>query len=206
MIYIIILSFKKLTNSLLLLFTTFVVTRMKNNATYVDEADQVLVVETANTAFSEAITAAASGDHHSIGLMHKHRDSLEKELTILTKMLELHTDQDVLFFTYPGFEVRKKPSRNFMPLSKPVIKALKQGILSGSLNGELVDYPEGVNQVALQHSSDGGIAWTNSSYSAGKRFSIEGLPPRNAYLVRACYHGSNKRMSDWSDPMGLFVL
>ncbi len=180
MLFTIVLTFKKLTNALLVLFVNFVVSRMKNNATYVDEAAQVLVVETANTAFSTAITAAGTGDHTNIALMRKRRDTLENELTILTKMLELHPGEDVTFFTFPGFEVRKKPTRNLMPLTKPVIKALKQGVLSGTLDGEVVELPDGVTQVALQHSSDGGIAWTNGSYATGKRFSIEDLTPRNA--------------------------
>ena len=206
MFYSIVLTFKKLTNALLVIFVNYVVARMKNNATYADEADQVAAVELANTAFSEAITAAGTGDHINVALMHKHRDTLENELTALAKMLELHRGEEVTFFTYPGFEVRKKPSRNLMPLTKPVIKALKQGVLSGTLDGEVVGIPDGVTQLAIQHSADGGIAWTNGSYSAGKRFSVSNLAARNAYLVRVCFHGSNKRMSDWSDPMGLFVL
>jgi len=191
---------------MLVIFVNYVVSRIKNNATYAAEADQVAVIELANTAFSAAISAAGTGDHTNVALMHKHRDTLENELTTLAKMLELHRGESVTFFTYPGFDVRKKPSRNLMPLAKPVIKALKQGVLSGTLDGEVVQIPDGFTQLAVQHSSDGGIAWTNGSYSAGKRFSVENLPARNAYLVRVCFHGSNKRMSDWSDPMGLFVL
>lgn len=206
MYFTIVLAFKKLTNAMLLLFTNYVVTRMKNNATYTEEADQVEVVELANNAFSDSITAAATGDHTNVKLMQKRRQTLETELTILARMLELRRMSDVTFYTYPGFEIRKKPTRNLMPLSKPVVKYLKQGVLSGSLDGEVTELPDGVTQLAIQHSSDGGIAWTNGSYSAGKRFSVEGLTARNAYLIRVCFHGSNKRMSDWSDPMGLFVL
>lgn len=206
MSFTITLAFKKLTNAFLLLFVKHVVSKMKDNPVYVDEAAQVEVVDLATEAFSSAITAAGSGDRTKITVMHQKRKLLEEEVTALARMMELRRIDDITFYTAPGFEVRKKPTRNTMPLQKPVIKSLKQGVLSGTLDGEVVEVPDGVTQLAIQQSSDGGIAWTNGSYSAGKRFSVEGLLTRNAYLVRVCFHGSNKRMSDWSDPMSLFVL
>lgn len=204
--YSITLSFKRLTNSLLVVFVNYVVSKMKNNPVYADEADQVDVVELANTAFSSSITEAATGDHNKISMMHKRRAALETEVVALAKMLELRRDVDTNFYTDPGFELRKKPVRSLMPLEKPVIKFLKQGILSGTLDGEVVDVPNGVTQLAIQHSMDGGQAWNNGSYSAGKRFGVSFLQPRNSYLVRLRFHGSFGRMSDWSDPMSLFVL
>lgn len=206
MSFTITLAFKKLTNAFLLLFVKHVVSNMKDNPVYVEEAAQIDVVDAASEAFSAAITAAASGDRTKITVMNQKRSLLETEVTALARMMELRRMEDITFYTAPGFEVRKKPTRNTMPLQKPVIKSLKQGILSGTLDGEVVEVPDGVTQLAIQQSVDGGIAWMNGSYSAGKRFSVEGLASRNAYLIRVCFHGSNKRMSDWSDPMGLFVL
>jgi hypothetical protein len=206
MFYTIILNFKKQTAALLLIFVNFVVKQMKGNPTYLDLALQVDTVESANTVFSDALTAAGTGDYNNVTVMRQKRKLLEDEVTVLARMLELTRNPDITFYTYPGFEVRRKPTRNLMPLNKPVIKFLKQGVLSGSLDGEVVDYPEGVTQLALQYSLDGGISWNNGSYSSGKRFSLANLTARNSFLVRACYHGSNKRMSDWSEPMALFVL
>ncbi len=206
MLFTITLAFKKLTNAFLLLFVKHVVSIMKNNPVYAAEAAQVEVVDLAIEAFSTAVTAAASGDRTKITIMHQKRKLVEDEVTALARMMELRRLDDVTFYTAPGFEVRKKPTRNNMPLQKPVIKFLKQGTLSGTLDGEVVEMPDGVTQLAIQRSSDGGIAWVNGSYSAGKRFSVSDLESRNAYLVRVCFHGSNQRMSDWSEPMGLFLL
>ena len=206
MSFTITLAFKKLTNALLLLFVRYVVSKMKDNPVYAEEKKQVDVVDLAIGAFSTAITAASTGDRTKITVMHQKRKLLEDELTALARMMELRRVEDITFYTEPGFEVRKKPVRNTMPLQKPLIKALKQGVLSGTLDGEVIEIPDGVTQLAIQHSSDGGIAWTNGSYAAGKRFSVSGLAARNAYLIRVCFHGSFKRMSDWSEPKGLFLL
>ncbi len=206
MLFTITLAFKKLTNAIFLLFVKHVVSVMKDNKVYDQEAEQIGIVDLANQAFSDAVTAAGSGDRTKITIMHQKRKLLEDEVTVLAKMMELRRIDDITFYTAPGFEVRKKPTRNNMPLPKPVIKFLKQGTLSGTLDGEVVEMPDGVTQLAIQRSNDGGIAWLNGSYSAGKRFSAADLESRTAYLVRVCFHGSNQRMSDWSDPMGLFVL
>ncbi len=206
MLFTITLSFKKLTNAFLLLFVKHVVSVMKDNPVYAAEAAQVGIVDLANLAFTDAVTAAGSGDRTKITIMHQKRKLLEDEVTALARMMELRRIDDITFYTAPGFEVRKKPTRNFMPLQKPVIKFLKQGTLSGTLDGEVVEMPDGVTQLAIQRSNDGGIAWLNGSYSAGKRFNVSDLETRQAYLIRVCFHGSNQRMSDWSEPMGLFVL
>lgn len=206
MLYNVNLTFKKLTNALLVLFVNYVVSKMKSSSRYDSVKDQFILVDSSNQQFMQAVAEAATGDHNKIKVMHQKRGNLENELTALVRMMELTRDPDVTYYTEPGFEVRKKPVRNNMPLFRPVIKYLRQGTLSGSLDGEVVELPDGVTQLAIQQSIDGGIAWTNGSYSAGKRFSLEGLASRNSYLVRVCFHGSHKRMSDWSEPMALFVL
>jgi hypothetical protein len=204
----ILLNFKKSPDADLLLFGSDVVANMKGNARYDgdDLQAQVLAVELSLSAFQTAANNASDGGSSLIQTRREKRKVLENDLTILAKLLELHTNEDITYFTEAGFRVRKQPERHLGPLPRPVMKYARQGVMSGSIDGESDDFPDGVKQIAVEYSPDNGQSWHNGTYSTGKRFTMDNLTPRAEYLLRVCYQGTRQRVSDWSEPLGLFVL
>jgi len=203
----ILLTFKKGPDAELLQFGNEVVAAMKDNPRYgADLQPQVLIVEDYLTQFQIAVNNAADGGHTLVQTRREKRKLLEKELTVLAKMLELHVDEDDTFFTGAGFQLRKQPERHLGPFPQPVLRYVRQGVMSGTVDGESLDLPDGVMQIGIEYSTDNGQTWHNGTYSTGKRFTIEALPPREEYLFHVCYQGTRQRLSDWSEPAGLFVL
>ncbi len=198
-------SFKREKDPALVLFSQQVVEKTKGNVTYEPEQAQVTKVETATRDFETAIANASTGDRDKIKRRNEKRAALELELTLLGKMLEMRIVEVETFYTEAGFEVRKSPVRNRQPFDQPKIKSLNQGTLSGTIAGITQDFPEGVTQLAAQHSQDNGSNWENGTYSNGKRFLVQGLEIRKEYLVRVRFHGTHGRISDWSEPVAFFV-
>lgn len=202
----ILLDFKKFSNAELQVFAENVVEKTKAVPAYHDEQAQVLIVETATTAFATAIIEASTRDHVKIEIRDQKRVVLENELVQLAKLLQLHIDKGEDFYLAAGFQVRKTPVKHLNPLPRPVLRYVKQGVKSGSVDGESSDWPASVKEIAAEYSVDNGLNWVNSTYSTGKRFTMEGLVPRAEYFIRISYLGTHQRRSDWSEPVGVFVL
>ena len=204
--YIIMLGFKKFDDAKLLAYAKNVVAKTLGVPRYAAENAQVVLVETATTDFQTAVQNASTGDRVLISIRRDKRLVLTNELGLLAMKLELHTDEDESFFIGAGFEVRSKPQKHLLPLPAPSLKYVRQGTMSGFVDGEATDFPPSVTQIAIEYSSDGGLSWNNGTYSTGKRFRLENLAPRAEYKLRVSYQGTRQRMSDWSEPMGIFVL
>lgn len=204
--FFILMSFKMYLDAELLKFAREVVTLMKGKAKYTDEQAQVTAVEAQIEVFQVASDKAAEGTTTFINDSVKQREDLLAKLVVLTKLLEVHTTEEEAFFTEAGFKVRQKPVRSNAPLPSPVIDDVQRDVLSGSIRGEVKDFPKGVSQIAVEHSNDNGSTWYNGTYSTGKRFKLEGLTPRKEYLIRTCYVGTFQRRSDWSETKSIFVL
>lgn len=204
----ILLTFKKTPDAELLLFGSDVVANMTGNPRYSapDLVSKVAEVSSALADFQAAANAASDGGRTLIQARREKRTLLENELTLLAKLLELYTNEDITFFTGAGFRIRKTPERHLGPLPQPVLRYARQGVQSGSVDGEADDFPDGVKQIAIKYSSDHGQTWNNGTYSTGKRFTMENLNPKVEYMFRVCFQGTRQRQSDWSEPMGLFVL
>ncbi len=202
----ILLTFKRYSDADLHVFSENVVEKTKGVTAYVDEQAQILIVEAATQAFAHAILEASTRDIVKTEIRNQKRILLLNELVQLAKLLQLHTGVDEDFFLAAGFDVRKTPVNHLNPLPRPVLRYIRQGVLSGSVDGESLHWPPSVKEIAAEYSSDNGQSWKNSTYSTGKRFNMDGLTPRNEYLVRIAYQGTRQRASDWSEPMGIFVL
>lgn len=205
MVHSLLLAFKKANDSELSVFAADVVSKTAGNDRYAAEQTQVEAVNAAQQVFEQAIYRASDGGRSLILIRRNKRVELELELSKLAKMLELHVDETADFFTETGFELRKKAVSNRGPLDQPVLRALRQGVLSGTLEGEVENFPKGVRQIGVEFSTDG-QSWRNGTYSTGKRFVLENLNPKLEYKVRIKFIGTYQRKSDWSDPLSAFVM
>jgi hypothetical protein len=202
----ILLDFKRLPIAELLLFILNVIKKMKDNSKYEAESSRLKAVEASYDLLVVATTEADKGGAVKKDARDIQRGKTLKEMDMLVQLMELHTEAAETFFLEAGFQLRKTPTRQDGPLEKPIFNYVRQGVLSGTIDGAVKNYPVSATQLALRYSEDKGLTWVNGTYAAGKRFSMVGLPIRKDVLVSACYHGTHQRMSDWSDPVSVFVL
>lgn len=202
----ILLNFKRFSDNDLSAFAANIVTNMADNPAYAAESTQVGVISDALGAYNLALAGARDGGRTLRKIRDEKREALLTALMLLVLQLEMHHDKEASFFTATGFTLRKAPERNTAPFPKASLKYLRQGTLSGSVDGESYDFPDSVKQLAVEHSSDSGQTWQNGTYSTGMRFTLTGLPLKKDCLVRVRYLGTRQRHGDWSEPMSLFVL
>lgn len=182
-----------------------VVLKMKGKPAYPDEQAQVLVVETSNAAFGQAVSDANGGGRASINNRKLARNALLVQVKLLIRQMELHVDADMSFFLNAGFKVWKTSVRERVPLEAPALILLERGVLSGTVSGKVMNLPKGFTQLAVEFSYDN-ITWHNGTYTAGKKFLLSGLTPKQNVSVRVRFNGSFQRQSDWSNIREVFVL
>ena len=200
------LDFKRYSDDSLLAFAKDVVQRMLANPAYPTEQDRVTAVDEALTPFQKAMSNASEGGRTLKNIRTEKRELLLMQLQLLAMQLDLHIGEPPSFFTATGFLLRKKPVKGDGLLPQAVLKYVRRTSLSGVVEGEAIQFPDTVRQIAVEHSMDGGATWQNGTYASGKRFRLYGLTPRQDYLVRVCFHGTRQRTGNWSEPMGVFVL
>jgi hypothetical protein len=118
----------------------------------------------------------------------------------------LHAKGDEGYPLGAGFNLKAKPQRSNLPLPRPVLKYLRRGVKSGTVEGELVDFPKGVREFSLLHSTDGGVTKSNGTSTSGKRFIIDLGVMEQRVQVSGYFLGTFQRKSDECDAMDVFVL
>ena len=206
MIFKILLSFKRYSDNDLSAFASDIVDNMKDNPVYEAEAARVTAISQTLAIFNQAMAKASDGGRTLKRIRNEKRELLLGEMVLLVTQLSLYADKDSSFFTATGFLLRKTPTRHEGPLPKAVLRYIRRGVLSGSVDGETDSFPDPVKQIAVEYSMDNGQSWQNGTYSTGKRFTVTGLPTKTDCQLRVCYHGTRQRTGDWSEPLGVFVL
>jgi hypothetical protein len=87
-----------------------------------------------------------------------------------------------------------------------LIKYLRRGVKSGTVGGELVDFPKGSREFSLLHSTDGGVTKLNGTSTSGKRFIIDLGVMEQRVQVSGYFLGTFQRKSEECDAMDVFVL
>ena len=175
-------------------------------ARFSDLQAQVDIIKPLLQTFTNAIAAATDGGKLLTQAKKKARKELISEMDILKALVLVFAKGDPTYVTEAGFKLREKPVRNNQPLPQPKWIDLKRGVLSGTVNGELKNFPKGVTSAGVKHSYDGWVTEKNGTYTTGQNFVLEGLEPRKEVEVKVCFHGTFQRRSDDSDSMKIFVL
>jgi len=202
----ILLNFKRFSDNDLLAFAIDIVDNMKNNAAYAPEATRVNAVDTALQAYNLAVAKASDGGRTLKNIRTEKKLLLLQELDLLATQLSMYVDKEPSFFTATGFRLRKTPGKYDGPLPKAVLKYLKRGEKSGTVDGETLGFPESVKEIAVEYSFDKGTSWKNGTYSTGKRFTVNNLPIKQDCQIRVCFLGTRQRKGDWSEPMNVLGL
>lgn len=202
----ILVNYKRFPISELVAFVMQLISKTDGVSTYKAIQKQVDIVKLSYNAFVKAVDAASDGGKTLTLLRTQQKMVLLKDLGDLVLLTQLHANGDESYALGAGFNIKAKPQRSNVPLPKPVLKYLRRGIKSGTVEGELVDFPKGVREFSLLHSTDGGKTKTNGTSTSGKRFIIDLGITEQRVQVSGYFLGTFQRKSDECDAMDVFVL
>ena len=187
-------------------FCRQVISKTDSVTRYVDLQAQVDIVKPSYLTFIDSVTAATHGGKLLTQAKLKAKNELLITMEDLAALAKVFAKGEESYATEAGFDLRKKAVRSNSPLERPELNYLKRGVLSGSIEGEIKNFPKGANEVGIKHSYDGWATVKNSIYTSGKKFNIENLEVKKDVEIKVCFIGTFQRKSDDSDPMSIFVL
>lgn len=202
----VLLKFLKFKDADLITFVLQCISKTDGVEEYAMLQSQVDIVKESSEAFIKAVEAASDGGKLLVYLRKQEKLNLLQDMKKLALLVELNADGDEAFVLGAGFNLRSKPQRSNTPLGKPVLKYLRRGKKSGTVEGELVDFPKGVREFNLLYSTDNGITKTNGTSTSGKRFIIDLGFTEKRVQVSGYFIGTFQRKSDECEPMEVFVL
>lgn len=202
----ILVDYKRFSIADLLAFVMQLISKTDGVAKYKAIQKQVDIVKLSYDTFVKAVDAASDGGKTLTLLRTQQKMVLIKDLGDLVLLTQLHANGDEAYATGAGFNTRAKPQRSNLPFPKPVLKYLRRGVKSGTVEGELKDFPKGVKEFSLLHSTDGGVTKSNGTSTSGKRFILDLGITEQRVQVSGYFLGTFQRKSDECDAMEVFVL
>lgn len=202
----ILLDFKKMKTGELLAFVLQLISKTDGVKHYKALQAQVDIVKLSYEVYVKSVDAASDGGKTLVLLKKQHKLQLFTDLEDLVLVTTLNAKGDEAYPLGAGFNLKAKTQRSNLPLPKPVLKYLRRGVKSGTVVGELVDFPKGAREFSLLHSTDGGVTKTNGTSTSGKRFTIDLEVVEQRVKVSGYFLGTFQRKSDECDALEVFVL
>jgi hypothetical protein len=196
----------KMSQAVLRTHSNDVATDTVDKPTYAAVSDEADDVKLKSDAYDLACTNAANGGIGLVETKNKRKKELLLALDALGNALQATFTGDYTYIINAHYDYRKNPQQSNEPLPDPDLEFAVNGVLSGTVNGKVSNFPTGVKTVAVEYSDDNGLTWKNGTYSTGKKFTLSGLTPRTDYLIRVFFHGSHQRTSNPSVVKPVFVL
>jgi hypothetical protein len=187
-------------------FCQNVISRTDGVTAYNELQVQVDIVKPLLTKYESAVVAAMDGGKLLTQAKRKAKVNLLDAMEDLAALTKVYAKGVATYVTDAGFQLKKRAVRSNQPLPQPEWNFLKRGVLSGTVEGEIKNFPAGVKEVGIKHSYDGWATEKNGTYSTGKKFVLAGLEVKREVEVKICYLGTYQRKSDDSLPMQVFVL
>lgn len=188
-------------------FANQVIIKTDGVAEYAALQEQVNIVKPLLTKFINAVAAASDGGKQLTQAKLAAKKELVDQLEVLALLTQINAKGNEFYLLGAGFNSRKKPVNNRnKPLAKPEWKYLRRGVLSGTVEGEVMNFPSGTKEIGIQYSYDGWQTAHNGTYTSGKKFIVKGLDIKREVELKLTFNGSFQRKSDASDAKGVFVL
>jgi hypothetical protein len=195
------LSFATFTDDQLDSFAVLVIACLKTNPLFPNLPVSILVLTTLQTAFQNAIIAAAQGGTMATAAKNEARDSLVSVLRQTAAYVQSLGLTNVSQVLSSGFDIVNSNTTP-TPLAQPVFT------LDNSITTQLAIYLQAViNAKAYQiQFSTGAGAWQDAGiYPSTKGIILPGLIPGNTYNVRIRAIGGSTQYSPWSATMSMMA-
>ena len=199
------LGFSRLADANLVTKTNQIIAGMTGNPSYPKPTPTLAAVQTATTAFSDALTAAADGGKTKTALKNAAREELLALLRNLALFVQQNCTDDLAVLLSSGFDARKEP-QPAGTLPAPEGATLLNGTLSGVL--DLRSRPV-VNAKSYEAQTTTDVnkdeSWKDVGTFTSTRIALEDLTPGMTYWARVRAIGS-AGPGAWSDAVSAMAI
>jgi hypothetical protein len=184
-------------------FTSNIITSLTGNAGFPTPPVPLTAVTALQTAFEDAMTAAAQGGRQLTAAKNAARESLVAVLRKTAAYVQTIAGQDIALLLSSGF-LANSTSKAQTPLATPNIVEIDNG-----MSTQLIVRLQGVNnarayEVQVKNGTGG---WQPAGiFTQARGIMVGGLTPGNTYSVQARGIGGSTGYSDWSDPVSHMAM
>jgi hypothetical protein len=196
------LGFANYSDSNLNDFTLNVIASLTGNASFPTPPVTLADLGTLQTAFQEAMTAAAPGGRHLTAAKNAARMALINALRTVATYVQGIASQDVAMLLTSGFQANST-NRTRTPLPAPNILGIYNEF-SATLTVRL--QPVSNARAYQVRASTGSTVLPTVDSTAARRVVVGNLTPGTVYTVQCRALGGSTGYSDWSDPVSHMAL
>ena len=198
-------AFSKAADADLIVKTDLIIVSMTGNTNYLKPTPTIASVQAAQTAFQEAVTAAADGGKVKTALKNAARDTLLGLLRNLGLYVQQNCNDDLATLLSSGFDARKAPvPAGILPAPDGV--TLTQGTLSGVLNLRSKPVTNAASYEAqLSTDLNKEENWKAQGTFTSTRVEFDDLTPGTTYWGRVRAIGA-AGPGAWSDPISAMAI
>lgn len=194
------LGFGHYTDANLLVLAQAILTTITGNAFFPTPTPTLVVLQTAITAYSDALTAAKDGGKIAISVKNARRQELTDLLIQLANYAMLTANGNDEMLSSTAFPL-SKPRQPLPPLVKPEVVKMEDGVNSGDLLVAIATVL-GARTYIYQYTQDPmtvASEWTSLNSTLTK-IVFTGLEPGKKYWIRVIAYGNNEQ-EVFSDPV-----
>jgi hypothetical protein len=183
-------------------FTSNIITSLTGNAGFPTPPVALADLGALQTAFENALAAAAQGGTQLTAVKNAAREALATALRKTAAYVQTIAGQDVALLLSSGF-LANSTSKTQTPLATPNIVEIDNG-----MSTQLVVRLQGVsNARAYEVQVKNGGGWQPAGvFTQARGIVVGGLTPGGIYAVQARGVGGSTGYSDWSDPVSHMVM
>ncbi|HVU27042.1 MAG TPA: fibronectin type III domain-containing protein [Verrucomicrobiae bacterium] len=196
------LAFTNLPDSGLDEFASNIVASLTGNASFPTPLIPLTDITAAQSAFHNAIVAAAGGGAQFTAAKNEARVALENLLRQEAAYVQGVAGQNLSVLLSSGFEAAST-NRTQSPLTTPVIV----GLDNGQTTQLILKIQPVANARAYEVQTKNGGGWTPAGvFTQSRGIVLPGLTPGQVYSVQTRAVGGSVGYSDWSDPVSHMVI
>lgn len=196
------LGFARLSDAPLNSFAENVIAKMTDNPGFTTPLISMATLTSAQTAFANAIAAAAQGGKQLIAAKNAAREALLSLLRQQAAYVQSIAGEDLPLLLSSGF-VNMSTNRTQVPLSKPVVEQVDNP-QSTQLGLRLKPvYTARAYEIRMSYVAG---EWKAVGVFTQSRVVIPDLTPGTTYTLQARAIGGSTGYSDWSDPISHMAL
>jgi hypothetical protein len=179
-----------------------VLTSLTGNAHFTALPVDLATIKTNIDSFAALVAEAEDGGKKVVAEKNKQRQVVIKMLRLLSRYVEVNSNDDMSIFTSSGFVAATRMKTPPAPLPMPVIRSVDHGAISGELVVQFQAIPKALSyELRWGQFVNGAVSgpWTSKVVTAARPpIGIQGLTPGTVYAFQVRAQGK-LGWTDWTD-------